>query len=89
MKEEMVIEVVQKLTGTCFPYGSTEIDEERLENLHLKMSLFKHLLSEIEEASKFKTFKYGTDAYRQIGTDAYEFLVDTKNWIEEALGETE
>lgn len=87
MTEEIVIEVVQKLTGTCFPYGSTEIDEERLANLHLKMSLFKHLLSEIEEASEFK----GRHEWsiRQIGTEAYYFLVDTKNWIEEALGETE
>ena len=87
MTEEVVIEVVQKLTGTCFPYGSTEIDKERLANLHLKMSLFKHLLNEIEEASEFK----GRHEWsiRQIGTEAYDFLVDTKNWIEEALGETE
>ena len=88
MTEEIVIEVVQKLTGTCFPYGSTEIDEERLENLHLKMSLFKHLLSEIEEASEFKSRHEWS--IHQIGTEAYDFLIDTKNWIEEVvLGETE
>lgn len=87
MTEEIVIEVVQKLTGTCFPYGSTEIDEERLANLHLKMSLLKHLLSEIEEASEFKNRHEWS--IRKIGADAYDFLIDTKNWIEEALGETE
>ena len=88
MTEEIVIEVVQKLTGTCFPYGSTEIDEERLENLHLKMSLCKHLLSEIEEASEFKSRGHAWPI-RKIGTEAYGFLIDTKNWIEEVLGETE
>ena len=87
MTEEIVNEVVQKLTGTCFPYGSTEIDEERLANLHLKMSLFKHLLSEIEEASEFKDRHEWSIS--QIGTEAYEFLIDTKNWIEEVLGEIE
>ena len=87
MTEEVVIEVVQKLTGTCFPYGSTEIDEERMANLQLKMSLFKHLLSEIEEASEFKDRHEWS--IRQIGREAYDFLIDTKDWIEEALGETE
>lgn len=87
MTEEIVIEVVQKLTGTCYPYGSTEIDEERLANLHLKMSLLKHLLSEIEEASEFKNRHEWS--IREIGREAYYSLVDTKNWIEEVLGETE
>lgn len=87
MTEEVVIEVIQKLTGTCFPYGSTEIDEERMANLQLKMSLLKHLLSEIEEASEFK----GRHEWsiHQIGTEAYYFLIDTKDQIEEVLGETE
>ena len=87
MTEEIVIEVVRKLTGICFPYGPTEIDEDRLVNLHLKMSLCKYLLREIEEASEFKSRREWSA--RQIGTEAYDFLIDTKKWIEEALGETE
>lgn len=87
MKTETVIEVVQALTGSCYPYGDTYIDEERLNNLELKMSLFKYLLDEIEEASRLKDRPEWS--INKIATEAYEFLVDTKEYLKEVVGETE
>lgn len=87
MKTETVIEVVQALTGCCYPYGDTYEDEKRIQNLGLKMDLFKFLLDEIEEASHLRNRPEWS--IKQISNEAYEFLVDTKAFLDVVLGETE
>lgn len=51
MKVEALIEVIEKLTGACYPYGSHGIDQERYSNLELKIAIVDTLMQEIEEAS--------------------------------------
>lgn len=52
MNRDAIIEVTQKLTGRCYPYGDTSIDEERYENLLLKIAVVSSLINEVYEASK-------------------------------------
>ena len=87
MKSETVIEVVQALTGRCFPYGDTYEDQIRIQNLRLKMDLIKFLLDEIEEASRLRNRPEWS--IKEISNEAYEFLVDTKEFLDVVLGETE
>lgn len=50
MNSDTIIEVTQKLTGRCFPCGDMVIDEERYENLLLKIYAASSLINEIYEA---------------------------------------
>jgi len=87
MEKETVIEVVEKLTGSCYPYGSTEIDKERYENLELKEALFTYLLEEIAEAAKFKDRpEY---SIKEIGIEAYDYLKDKHEYLKEYFEEEE
>lgn len=52
MNKDTIIEVTQKLTGRCFPCGDMVIDEERYENLLLKIYAASSLINEIYEAGK-------------------------------------
>ena len=52
MDKDTIIEVTQKLTGRCFPYGDTRIDEERYKNLLLKIAVASSLINEVYEAGK-------------------------------------
>ena len=87
MTKETLIEVVQTLTGSCFPYGSTHEDEERFNNLELKIALSVSLLKEIEESSRLRNRHEWS--IKKISTRAYEHLLETKEWLDEILGETE
>ena len=52
MDRDTIIEVTQKLTGQCYPYGDTNIDKERYESLLLKIAVASSLIYEVCEAGK-------------------------------------
>lgn len=53
MNGETVYEVVKKLTGECYPYGSHSIDQDRYKSLNAKIYVASALLDEIEEAGRY------------------------------------
>lgn len=72
MDRDTIIEVMQKLTGRCFPYGDTSIDEERYESLLLKIAVASSLIDEVYEAGKL----YDRHEYsiKHISNRANQFL---------------
>ena len=84
-----IIEVVDKLTGSCRPYGDTSIDEERYMNLLTKMELAQCLLDEIYLAGELH--ERPEFSIKKISETANEFLADIKDWLndQEHLGESE
>ena len=81
MNGEMILEVVNKLTGVCYPYGDTSIDEDRYESLLMKTEVVAGLLWEIIEAGKL----YNRHEYSilKISNKANEFLVDWREILNE------
>lgn len=79
MKKETLIEVVDKLTGICYPYGDTSIDEERYENLTLKIALVAHLLNHIEQAGKL--YNRNEFSIQHISNRANGFLADIRDML--------
>lgn len=77
MKTVTLIELVDELTGRCYPYGDTLIDEKRYDNLELKMALVEHLIVEIEEAGKmYERSEFST---QHIANRANSFLTDIRD----------
>lgn len=85
-KDELLL-VVDKLTGSCYPYGDTHIDEERQENLMLKIALADHLLSEIFDASKLHDRPEAS--IHRIATNARGYLEGISDWLGYKLGSDE
>ena len=79
MKKDTLIEVVDKLTGVCYPYGDTSIDEERYENLQLKITLVAHLLNHIEQAGKL--YNKSEFSIQHISNRANGFLADIRDML--------
>lgn len=81
MNGEMILEVVNKLTGTCYPYGDTSIDEERYESLFMKMEVAGGLLYQIIEAGKL----YNRHEYSilRISNEANRWLVIWRDILNE------
>lgn len=79
MSEETLIEVVDKLTGRCYPYGDTSIDEKRYENLKLKIALASHLIDEIEEAGEL--YDRCEFSIQRIANRANYFLTDIRDML--------
>ena len=52
MEKETIIEVVNKLTGECYPYGSESIDGDRYNNLLLKQAVVDELMWDIIDAGR-------------------------------------
>ena len=77
MKMGTLIEVVDKLTGRCYPYGDTTIDEKRYENLELKIALVAHLIGEIEEAGQL--YNRSEFSIQHIANRANGFLTDIRD----------
>ena len=81
MTKETIYEVVKKLTGECYPYGSHGIDQDRYQNLLTKIHIASALLDEIEEAGRLynrKEFSIAT-----ISNKANEFLTDIRDCLNE------
>lgn len=79
MDRDTIIEVTQKLTGRCFPYGDTRIDEERYENLSLKIAVASSLINEVYEAGKL----YNRHEYsiQNISNRANQYLTELRDML--------
>lgn len=76
-------EILEKLFGKIYPYGSTEIDEERFENLVNYEKAVAFIIDRLVECASFKN----DDRYscNRIGEKAYNLLNYKKDIIEECL----
>ena len=74
-----MILVVQKLTGRCYPYGDTSIDEYRKENLKLKIAVAESLLEEIIDAGKL--YDRAEYSIQDISNTANQWLVGTRDCL--------
>lgn len=77
MEKETLIEVVDKLAGRCYPYGDTTIDENRYENLELKIALVAHLIGEIEKAGQL--YNRSEFSIQHIANRANSFLTNIRD----------
>lgn len=81
MEKDTILEVTDKLTGCCYPYGSESIDGNRFHNLLLKTWVVEQLLDEIVEAGQL----YNRSEYSilKISNKANQFLVDIRDWLDD------
>ena len=77
--DKTMILVVQKLTGRCYPYGDTSIDEYRKENLKLKIAVAESLLEEIIDAGRL--YDRAEYSIQDISNTANQWLVDIRDWL--------
>ncbi len=66
-------DVVKKLIGNIVPYGDTEIDENRMQNMKEMCVLVNDLLQEIKDV--YRTFKNSPRASEK------EIAECAKNWL--------
>lgn len=87
MKSEVIIEVIDKLVGSIEPYGSTQIDEERLENLETLLEVMDEYIGEIIDVTKYRNrYEYSILA---IANKAYDWLVDLRDYTDDIVCENE
>lgn len=79
MTKETIWEVVKKLTGECYPYGSHSIDQDRYENLMAKIYVASALLDEIEEAGRL--YNRSEFSILTISNRANEFLTEIRDCL--------
>lgn len=87
MKSDVIIEVIDKLVGSIEPYGSTQIDEERLENLETLLEVMDEYIGEIIDVTKYRNrHEYSILA---IANKAYDWLVDLRDYTDDIVRENE
>ena len=79
MDRDTIIEVTQKLTGRCFPYGDTNIDEERYESLLLKIAVASSLIDEVYEAGKL--YDRHENSIKNISNRANQYLTELRDML--------
>lgn len=76
-------EILEKLFGQIYPYGSTEIDDERYNNLKNYEEALDFIIDKLVECASFNNDnRYSCN---HIGSKAYEILNNKKDIIEECL----
>ena len=79
MDRDTIIEVTQKLTGQCYPYGDTNIDKERYESLLLKIAVASSLIQEVYEAGKlYNRHEYSIE---HISNKANQYLTELRDFL--------
>jgi hypothetical protein len=71
-----VYEVTQRLCGIITPYGDSNIDQTRLQNLKDTISVADKLIDDIIEVSKFSIRKEHSIVL--LSTEAKDFLTDLR-----------
>lgn len=87
MNSEVIIEVIDRLVGSIEPYGSTQIDEERLKNLETLFEVMDEYINEIEKVARYRNrheYSIVTMADR-----AYDWLVGLRDYTDEIVRENE
>lgn len=87
MKSEVIIEVIDRLVGSIEPYGSTQIDKERLENLETLLEVMDKYIKEIKEVTRFRNrYEY---SILEIAERAYDWIVDLRDYTDDIVHENE
>lgn len=78
-----IYEVVKKLIGSINPYGETNTDKRRLDNLQDHINLTECLVLDLVNSAKYR--KRQEHSMKVIGEKAYEELKILKDIIEMEL----
>lgn len=81
LTSENIIDVVDALIGPVEPYGSSEVDAVRLENIDKLISLTSVCLDNIIEASRYWDSPAASMA--KIGARAYKAIDEYEQWIKD------
>lgn len=81
MKEETLLEVIDKLIGSCYPYGSEHIDKERYENLIFKIAVVDKLCEDIQDAGELYNDYRGSILH--IANKANQYLTELRDRLNE------
>ena len=85
MKSDVIIEVIDRLIGSIEPYGSTQIDKERLENLETLLEVMDKYIKDIKEVTRFRNrYEY---SILEIAERAYDWLVDLRDYTDDIVRE--
>lgn len=84
-KTQTIYSIVRRLTGSIKPYGATQVDAEREQNLTERVNLTKDLISDLMKTAQFNISP--EDSMRSLGTRATDELISINKWIEEILEE--
>lgn len=71
---ENIYEINKKLLGSILPYGDSNIDEERTENLENTINLIKELIEDIIITAKYKDRQ--ERSIRDMGVKANNALLE-------------
>lgn len=87
MNSEVIIEVIDRLVGSIEPYGSTQIDEERLKNLETLLEVMDEYINRIIDVTKYRNrYEYSILA---IANKAYDWVVGLRDYTDEIVREIE
>jgi hypothetical protein len=85
MEGETVIRVIDALIGDIKPYGSPEINNERLGSLQVLLEVMDNYIGEIAQIVKYRN---RSEYFKQtMGEMAYEWFVDLKDYVNEFMEE--
>lgn len=81
-----IYDVINKLIGKIEPYGDSNIDKERMENLKIHVDIIYKMIEDLIEVAKYKNRpEY---SIRVLALTAYEELLEIKRMIDNEI-ETE
>lgn len=84
----VILEVTRSLIGRTEPYGDSDIDRERTQNLDKLIYIIDELLYDVEKVANNKDRYEGS--MRMMGEKAHKALSDWWSWIDAYLrGEQE
>ena len=83
MDANTILKVTRTLIGETEPYGDSEIDRRRMENLEALIYVVDELLYDVEKVAVNKDRHEGS--MLEMGEKAHEALKGWKIWIEEYL----
>ena len=87
MKSEVIIEVIDRLVGSIQPYGSTQIDEERLKNLEILLEVMDEYINKIIDVTKYRNrHEY---SILEIAERAYDWLVGLRDYTDDIVRKNE
>lgn len=77
--------ILEKLFGEIYPYGDTNIDVERYENLSNYRIALDYIINRLRECANFNNDNRAS--CQNIGYEAYNILFNEKQYIDECLEE--
>ena len=80
-----IYEIVKKIVGSIEPYGNSNIDEERSNNLNEHIILTYSLARDLIDVAEFKDRP--ERSIHNLGSNAYDSLLELKEMIDDAINQ--